>query len=60
MVKVKTSPEDPHFESYFRGRKRCMEIQLQGRFKRQPVGEVYIAGEASGPLNPISFHVSNA
>ena len=34
-------------ERVFDGRSRCVEFQIQGRFKRAPRGDVYLGGEVS-------------
>jgi hypothetical protein len=43
------SPEaDPFYSPrLFEGRSRCLEVQVQGRFKRVPKGTVYIGGEVT-------------
>ena len=47
MIVVRTAPIDPQFANFFEGRKRNFEVQVQGKFKRQPRGEVYVGAEVS-------------
>ena len=51
LLKVKTNPEDPHFEPYFKGKKRLFEIQIQGQFKTPVKDEAYIGLELGGRLS---------
>ena len=43
MFFIRTQNLDPHVEVFFAG-KRTFEIQVQGKFKRQPIGEIYVGG----------------
>jgi hypothetical protein len=36
---LKTDPEDPVYGSYFHGKQRLFEMQIQGQFKKLPEGE---------------------
>lgn len=47
MLMVRTEPLDPNFESFFLGKKRQFEVQVQGKFKREPIGEMFVGAEAS-------------
>ncbi|OQR99044.1 hypothetical protein ACHHYP_07409 [Achlya hypogyna] len=42
---LRTEPESPKWHHLFTGRRRLFWVQLQGQFKVQPVGTVYIGGE---------------
>ena len=42
---LRTEPESPKWHHLFAGRRRLFWVQLQGQFKVQPVGTVYIGGE---------------
>ncbi|KAF0703526.1 hypothetical protein AaE_015330 [Aphanomyces astaci] len=42
---LKTDPMPSKWSHLFAGRRRSFWIQLQGRFKQPPVGQVYIGGE---------------
>ena len=46
MFFIRTHHMDPHTEVFFTG-KRTFEIQVQGKFKRQPVGEIYVGGAST-------------
>ena len=46
VLAVKTNPEDPDFKPYFMQR-HVFEVQVQGRFKRMPVGEIFCGAEVS-------------
>lgn len=40
---LRSAVMDPHVLPFFEG-KRTFEVQVQGRFKRQPLGEIYVGG----------------
>lgn len=42
---VRTKPESPLWAHLFQGRRRMFWIQVQGRFKQEPRGVVYLGGE---------------
>ncbi|RHY35219.1 hypothetical protein DYB32_000285 [Aphanomyces invadans] len=42
---LKTEPRSPTWGQLFVGRRRLFWIQLQGKFKKQPQGTVYVGGE---------------
>ncbi|RHY72352.1 hypothetical protein DYB34_001705 [Aphanomyces astaci] len=42
---LKTEPRSPTWGQLFVGRRRLFWIQLQGKFKKQPQGIVYVGGE---------------
>eukprot|EP01035_Chromulina_nebulosa_P017045 gene17045-22554_t len=45
LIVLRTDPVDPHYQSFFLG-KRLFEVQMQGKFKRMPTGELYVGTEA--------------
>ncbi|DAZ93788.1 TPA: hypothetical protein N0F65_009910 [Lagenidium giganteum] len=45
LILVRTNPEDPRHTHLFAGRRRMFWIQVQGQFKRQPQGTVFLGGE---------------
>jgi len=47
QIVVRTAPIDQHYSNFFEGRKRLFEVQVQGKFKRMPVGEMYVGAEIS-------------
>lgn len=51
VLAVKTNPEDPDFKSYFTQR-HVFEVQVQGKFKRMPVGEIFCGAEVGYNPNP--------
>jgi len=50
MILVRTNPIDEHFKTIFLGRKRLFEVQVQGKFKRDPQGEIYVGAEATNKM----------
>ena len=51
LLRPAAREEDVHYsERGFDGRSRCLEFQVQGRFKRAPRGAVYIGGEVSSRM----------
>ena len=49
--KTYTSPPDPRVAPYFEGVRRKFEIQLQGRFKRPLVGDVFLNAYLAEPMD---------
>ncbi|OQR92544.1 hypothetical protein ACHHYP_03524 [Achlya hypogyna] len=47
---VKTEPPNPMWHHLFDKRKRMFWIQVQGQFKKQPEGVVYLGGELPGSI----------
>ena len=48
LLRPATRSDDIYYaERVFDGRSRCVEFQVQGRFKRAPRGTVYLGGEVS-------------
>ncbi|KDO32730.1 hypothetical protein SPRG_02428 [Saprolegnia parasitica CBS 223.65] len=47
---LQTQPAPPKWQQLFLGRRRLFWIQLQGQFKQEPRGLVYIGGEVSNKL----------
>jgi hypothetical protein len=47
QIVVRTALIDEHFRNFFEGRKRLFEVQVQGKFKRKPEGEMYVGAEIS-------------
>lgn len=48
LVRPASPGADPFYSArLFDGRSRCLEVQVQGRFKRAPRGTVYIGGEVT-------------
>ncbi|OQR99047.1 hypothetical protein ACHHYP_07407 [Achlya hypogyna] len=47
---LQSKQPSPKWHSLFRGRRRLFWIQLQGQFKQEPRGLVYIGGEVSDKL----------
>ena len=45
LLLVRTNPIDSHYRVFFHGTKREFEVQVQGKFKRQPDGEIYVGAE---------------
>ena len=51
LLRPAAREDDVHYaERLFDGRSRCLEFQVQGRFKRAPRGAVYIGGEVSSRM----------
>eukprot|EP01031_Cornospumella_fuschlensis_P034759 gene34759-42090_t len=50
MIIIRTKPIDPRFREFFEGRRRLFEVQVQGKFKREPAGEVFVGAEGSQKL----------
>jgi hypothetical protein len=46
----RTEPEDPHYKNFFTG-KRFFELQVQGSFKRLPLGEIVVGGESTNKMD---------
>lgn len=46
----RTTPEDPHYKGFFSG-KRFFELQVQGAFKRLPIGEIVVGGESTNKMD---------
>jgi hypothetical protein len=51
LFMMKTDPRHPKWHQLFMGRRRLFWFQLQGQFKRQPKGTVYIGGEVPRKMN---------
>jgi len=51
VLKVRTTPSDPFYAPYFDGKRRTFEFQLQGQFKQQPKGELFMGGEVPQPMH---------
>ena len=47
LLLVRTTPMDDHYRNFFDGTKREFEVQVQGKFKRAPEGEIYVGAEAT-------------
>ena len=47
LLLVRTNPLDGHYSNFFDGTKREFEVQVQGKFKRVPEGEIYVGAEAT-------------
>ena len=47
LLLVRTAPMDTHYRNFFEGTKREFEVQVQGKFKRAPEGEIYVGAEAT-------------
>ena len=50
LLILRTNPPDPHFKQLFEGKKRMFELQVQGKFKRLPMGEIVVGGESSNEM----------
>ena len=50
LLILRTNPPDPHFKQLFEGKKRMFELQVQGKFKRLPQGEIVVGGESSNEM----------
>jgi hypothetical protein len=50
MIAVRTDPIDPLFKNFFEGTKRTFEVQVQGKFKRMPVGEIYVGADVTNKM----------
>lgn len=51
MIMVRTHPLDDHFREFFDdGKKRTFEVQVQGNFKRMPVGEIYVGADVTNKM----------
>ena len=50
LLMVRTNPIDSVYEQFFSGTKREFEVQVQGRFKRIPEGEVFVGAEAQAKM----------
>ncbi|KDO32729.1 hypothetical protein SPRG_02427 [Saprolegnia parasitica CBS 223.65] len=50
LILLKTQPEPPTWQQLFTGHRRLFWIQLQGRFKHEPQGLVYIGGEVPNKM----------
>lgn len=50
LLLLRTKPVDTHFNAFFEGKKRELTLQLQGKFKRCPVGEVYCGVEVTSKM----------
>jgi len=46
LLVLRLAPPDPVYDCFFKG-KKMFEVQVQGKFKRQPIGELYCGAEAS-------------
>ena len=51
IMMLKSDPIDPFFADHFKGKKRCVEFRLQGKFLRQPRGPIFFGGEVSRPMS---------
>ncbi|OWZ11563.1 hypothetical protein PHMEG_00015398 [Phytophthora megakarya] len=52
---VRTQPQDDHYATLFRGKRRMFWIQVQGRFKQVPQGPVFLGGELPARISPGVF-----
>jgi len=51
LLRPAVREEDVHYaERVFDGRSRCLEFQVQGRFKRAPRSTIFIGGEVSNRM----------
>lgn len=51
MMMVRTDPLDDNFRKFFdNGKKRTFEVQVQGKFKRMPVGEIYVGADVTNKM----------
>jgi|EP00945_MAST-04E_sp_MAST-4E-sp1_P001730 hypothetical protein len=51
ILMLRSEPLDPFFASHFQGRKRCMEVRIQGKFLKAPKGPVFFGGEIGKPMS---------
>ena len=47
LLLIRSNPLDPFYMKHFEGKKREMEVQFQGTFKRMPEGDLYCGVEVS-------------
>ena len=47
LLLIRSDPLDPFYAKHFEGKKREVEIQVQGTFKRMPEGDLYCGVEVS-------------
>ena len=45
LLLLRTNPIDSHYRNFFQGTKRQFEVQVQGKFKRKPTGEIYVGAD---------------
>ena len=50
MVLLKSNPADPYWEHHFSGKKRIIEVRIQGKFLKKPEGPLFFGGEISAPM----------
>eukprot|EP01038_Epipyxis_sp_PR26KG_P007270 gene7270-9909_t len=50
MILIRTDPIEKHLECFFVGKRRQFEVQVQGKFKREPYGELYVGAEATNKM----------
>ena len=50
MILLKSNPADPYWEHHFSGKKRIIEVRIQGKFLKKPEGPLFFGGEISAPM----------
>lgn len=58
-VRSEAFEDDPFFKQYFEGRKRCMEVQFQGKLKKKIDKPILFGGELDGPLPKLGFFLNS-
>lgn len=51
LTLIRTEPVDPFYADFFEGRRRMVEVQIQGRFKVIPEGMIYVGGEITEKMH---------
>lgn len=51
--------DDPFFTPYFEGRKRCMEVQFQGKLKKKIDKPILFGAELAGPMPKLGFFLNS-
>eukprot|EP01041_Mallomonas_annulata_P006775 gene6775-13729_t len=49
LLLVRTNPIDMHYRSFFEG-KATFEVQVQGKFKRVPTGEIFVGADVTNKI----------
>ena len=51
LILLKTDPADPYWEHHFSGKKRLVEVRVQGKFLKKPRGPLFFGGEITSPMS---------
>ena len=51
LIRTQKPEEDPLYAPFFEGKRRLIEVQMQGRFKVEPRGPIFLGGEITDEMH---------